>query len=232
MNKKPRLLDLFCGAGGASVGYNRAGFEVVGVDIKPQPRYPFEFHQADALEYPLEGFDCYHASPPCQRYCDNNISRDTDHPDLIEPTRQRLIATGQVFVMENVQLAPLNAGLMLCGTMFGLRVIRHRYFEFNPGMPPPFPPYTCNHWGKTSTGEFAAVYGRGGKGRRYIDFDEDGKLVRKRIGRAPGPTGRELFLFQCDCMGIDWMKTTKELTESIPPAYTEFIGKYLKNSIG
>jgi len=128
---RPKLLDLFCGAGGASMGYHRAGFDVVGVDIKPQPHYPFEFHQADALTYPLDGFDAYHASPPCQHFSMMmNITKSKEkHPDLIAPTRNRLKSTGKLYVIENVYKAPLQGHLMLCGTMFGLGIIRHRYFE-------------------------------------------------------------------------------------------------------
>lgn len=208
---KPRLLDLFCGAGGASMGYYRAGFEVVGVDIKPQPHYPFEFHQADALEYPLEGFDVYHASPPCQAYADYNMKgkRDTKHPRLIEPIRERI--RHSIYVIENIHKAPLNAHILLCGTMFNLRVIRHRYFE-SPCLPL-LPVPSCNHWGKVSTGEFVGVYARGGHGPRH------GKGIREPSPRPAQVTPQE-------AMGINWMKG-RELMEAIPPAYTEFIGKYL-----
>ena len=128
-----RLLDLFCGAGGAAMGYHRAGFEVVGVDIEPQPNYPFEFHQADAMEYPLEGFDVIHASPPCQAYSRMRHLpwlRDNDYPRLIEPIRERLEASGVLWVIENVMDAHLPAG-WLCGSMFGLPFYRHRAFESN-----------------------------------------------------------------------------------------------------
>jgi DNA (cytosine-5)-methyltransferase 1 len=129
MGDKPRLLDLFCGAGGAAMGYARAGFEVVGVDIEPQPRYPFEFHQADALTFPLAGFDAVHASPPCQHYA--NVTRWTgnqaDHADLVAAVRSRL--AGRVYVIENVIGAPLVGPVLLCGSMFGLRIRRHRLFE-------------------------------------------------------------------------------------------------------
>ena len=126
-----KLLDLFCGAGGASMGYHRAGFEVEGVDIKPQPHYPFKFYQADALEFPLEGYDAYHASPPCQRYTlmQNIVKSEQEHPDLIAPIRERFVEVGKPYVIENVYKAPLNGHLRLCGTMFGLRIIRHRFFE-------------------------------------------------------------------------------------------------------
>ena len=116
----PRLLDLFCGAGGAGMGYHRAGFEVVGVDIKPQPRYPFEFHQADALTFVAEygdRFDAVHASPPCQRFSDlakRNGNAD-EWPDLIEPLRPILRMIGRPYVIENVEGAPLRDPAMLCG---------------------------------------------------------------------------------------------------------------------
>jgi DNA (cytosine-5)-methyltransferase 1 len=100
---KPRLLDLFCGAGGCSVGYHRAGFEVVGVDINPQPNYPYEFHQADAMTYPLDGFDAIHASPPCQAHSAMSVMWNArEHPDLVAATRARLVATGLPYVIENV----------------------------------------------------------------------------------------------------------------------------------
>jgi site-specific DNA-cytosine methylase len=130
---KPRLLDLFCGAGGAGMGYHRAGFEVVGVDIAPQPHYPFEFHQGDALEYLAahgHEFDAIHASPPCQRY--SSIQRITKNkhkwPDLVDPVRQLLIKSGKPYVIENVQGAPLRVDAFMCGSMFGLGMIRHRIF--------------------------------------------------------------------------------------------------------
>ena len=131
MERKPRLLDLFCGAGGAAMGYHRAGFEVVGVDIKPQPHFPFEFHQVDALTYTLDGFDAYHASPPCQRYsCAVNLHNNRDsHPDLIDIVRNILLKTGKHYVIENVPGSPLINPTQLCGSAFGLRVRRHRLFE-------------------------------------------------------------------------------------------------------
>jgi SAM-dependent methyltransferase len=126
-----RILDLFCGAGGAAVGYARAGFEVVGVDLHPQPNYPFEFHQADALEFPLDGFDAIHASPPCQHYAPVTRWRGTpdNHPDLLDATRDRLHAAGVPWVIENVPGAPMNPDFVLCGSMFGLPLRRHRLFQ-------------------------------------------------------------------------------------------------------
>ena len=137
---RPRLLDLFCGAGGAAMGYHRAGFDVVGVDINPQPHYPFEFHQEDALTYPFDGFDAIHASPPCQAYSTMSACRPglaSEYPELIETMRDVLFHSNLPWVMENVVGAPLagaddlfgNYGMTLCGRMFGLMLYRHRRFE-------------------------------------------------------------------------------------------------------
>lgn len=144
---KPRILDLFSCAGGAGMGYHRAGFEVVGVDIRPQPNYPFEFHQADAMTYPLDGFDAIHASPPCQAYA--NVTRwrgdQSTHPDLLQPTVDRLRASGVPWVVENVPGAPMDPDLVLCGSMFGLRVRRHRWFLTSWGAFALVP--SCDHRG-------------------------------------------------------------------------------------
>jgi DNA (cytosine-5)-methyltransferase 1 len=213
--RKFKLLDLFCGAGGASMGYSRAGFEVEGVDIKLQPHYPFKFYRADALEFPLEGYDAYHASPPCQAYVDYNRKgeRPTNHPRLIEPIRERLVATGKPYVIENIYKAPLKAHILLCGSMFDLGVRRHRFFEAPclPLLPVP----SCNHSKRVSTGELIGVYARGGHGPRH------GKGVREPAPRPAQITAEK-------AMGIDWM-TKYELTQAIPPAYTEYIGLYLLN---
>jgi hypothetical protein len=130
VTRRPRLLDLFCGAGGAGMGYHRAGFTVVGVDIQPQPNYPFEFHQADALDCPLDGYDAIHASPPCQAYAPVTgwRGRHDTHPDLIVPVRARLDDAGVPWVIENVPEAPVRPDFLLCGSQFGLRVRRHRAF--------------------------------------------------------------------------------------------------------
>jgi len=134
---RPRLLDLFCGAGGAAVGYHRAGFDVVGVDVEPQPRYPFTFVQADALTFPLEGFDAIHASPVCLTFARVTAWRGDrgDHPDTLAPTLARLARVAVPWIVENVEEAGLRADFLLCGSQFGLRdssgraIKRHRHFQ-------------------------------------------------------------------------------------------------------
>lgn len=187
------------------MGYHRAGFtEIVGVDIKPQPRYPFTFVQGDALDYLREHgreFDAIHASPPCQRYMQSGMMRK-DHPDLLPATRAALIATGKHFVIENVPGAPIYPSFTLCGSMFGLGVRRHRHFE----VPSAFAlaPATCDH-SRPITGVYGNPHGKRGAWRGMLPSDE-------------ATWSREL--------GIDWM-TVRELSQAIPPAYTEFIGKQL-----
>lgn len=123
---KPRLLDLFCGAGGAGMGYHQAGFDVVGVDINPQPDYPFEFHQADAMEFPLDGFDAIHASPPCQVFTALKTMHNAgEHFDLLTPMRARLKEWGGPYVIENVPGAPMQDHVTLCGSSFGLGVKKY-----------------------------------------------------------------------------------------------------------
>jgi DNA (cytosine-5)-methyltransferase 1 len=218
---KPRLLDLFCGAGGAAMGYHRAGFEVVGVDIEPQPNYPFGFTQADALLYveqsmhdepgsvPCRGFDAIHASPPCQAYSAGARMRNgyaKEHPRLIEPIRELLIETGLPYVIENVPEAPLLNPVKLCGSHFGLDVRRHRGFEANFPLLVP----TCTHLYQRVV---VGVYG---------DHPED-SVIRKG---HPAIRARSVGHAQ-EAMGIDWMETWNELKEAIPPAYTEHIGHFL-----
>lgn len=214
-SNRPRLLDLFCGAGGAAMGYYRAGFDVVGVDINPMPRYPFEFHQADALEYcAAHGaeFDAIHASPPCQGYSvTKSIHGKTDHPLLIDATRELLMQTCKPYVIENVEGAPLLNPLMLCGTMFNLRVRRHRLFEMSD--PIYFPPFTCNHWGKT-LGNSARI-----KNRRVVQSFALADFITVSGHDFSAKDARI-------AMGIDWMSAA-QLAQAIPPAYTEFIGKHL-----
>lgn len=212
---KPRLLDLFCGAGGASFGYYLAGFEVEGVDIKPQPHYPFKFYQADALEFPLEGYDAYHASPPCQSYSIfnfvpsvNAVHKDT--PQLIEIVRDRLDGEGRPYVIENVPLSPLVNFIELSGFMFDLKIIRRRWFELS-GFDVLLLPHPKKERGKL-------------RDKGYIPYHHGQSVKRgklKNIWTKPNIS---------QAMGIDWM-TVKELTQAIPPAYTEYVGKYLLTSL-
>lgn len=205
---RPRLLDLFCCGGGAAMGYHRAGFEVVGVDIEPQPKYPFEFHRADALTFPLDGFDAYHASPPCQRFSQVSVCRpglSEKYPDLVGPIRERLAATGKPYVIENVPGAPLLNPTMLCGQMFGLDLFRHRMFESNVELP-----FMLHSHSKVGTTAGASPERGGWK---------PGRIISVAGNCAPIAEARR-------AMGIDWLNAP-ELAEAVPPAYTEFIGKYL-----
>ncbi len=208
---KPRLLDLFCGAGGAAVGYYNAGFDVVGVDNRSQPRYPFEFIQADALRYLLtpRNVHAIHASPPCQFFSvatpDN--SRYTEHIDLITPIRPLLEATGLPYVIENVEGArkAMCDPVMICGSSLGLKVRRHRLFETNwPLMVPP-----CAHG---QQGVPVGVYG-------------EGSSKSQKRGKKADNEAEVL-----DVMGMPWADR-KTATQAIPPAYTELIGHQLMQHI-
>lgn len=199
---RPRLLDLFCGAGGAAMGYHRAGFDVVGVDNRPQPNYPFEFRQADALyvaqwaNVARHQWDAIHASPPCQFRSRATAWRGdrSAHPDLITPLRPLLETTGLPYVIETVQegRAWLRNPTMLCGTHVGIDVQRHRYFEAN--WPLSILSLGCWH-----------------NGQRSFEHKQE---------RA-----------YADAMGCDWM-TVKESRQAIPPAYTELIGHQLLAHVG
>ena len=206
-----KLLDLYCKAGGASKGYQLAGFEVVGVDIKKQKRYPFEFIQADCLELMkdiefLKSFDVIAASPPCQthsitQHLRNAQGRSTDKVDLIPQTREALIASGKPYVIENVPGAPLIEPIQMCGSYFGLKVRRHRRFESNL----PLVGSPCKH---KEQGKPVGVYGS------MRDEIPKGGHTAKTIEEAR------------EAMGIDWM-IWGELVEAIPPIYTQEIGKQL-----
>lgn len=213
MKARPRLLDLFCGAGGAAMGYHRAGFDVVGVDIHPQPHYPFEFHQGDALTlaYDFGRFDAVHASPPCQRWSDLARRNGNGHewPDLIAPTRALLTAWGIPWIIENVEGAPLDNPTMLCGTVFpGLRVLRHRLFESSM-------PITAR-----AHRAHPLVFTHDKRKAHYGRLNQDTAFVQVTGG------GNATVANKRDAMGIDWM-TGAELNEAIPPAYTEWIGAQL-----
>jgi DNA (cytosine-5)-methyltransferase 1 len=223
---RPRLLDLFCGAGGAGKGYADAGFEVVGVDITYQPNYPFEFIEADALTY-LEhawvgaNFEAVHASPPCQaRSAGRHMPRTGEHEDLIPETRRLLEHHDLPYVIENVIGAALVGPTMVCGTSLGLgadghHLARHRLFETNWPMPLfTVPPCCCG--GRPVLG----IYGDRAKTSR-------GASLAERSSRWSRP---ESLAVGGEAMGIDWM-TWRELREAIPPAYTELIGHQLMQHI-
>jgi DNA (cytosine-5)-methyltransferase 1 len=224
---KLRLLDLFCGAGGCSEGYQRAGFSPYGIDNDPKPlrHYPFPFLQMDALEaidrllagegltfsngetLYLEDFVAIHASPPCQEYSrTKSLHPHFSYPDLLADVRTRLISTGQNWLIENVIGAPFQHWIMLCGMMFGLRTYRHRRFETSFLMMQPEHP---KHIEK--------VLNRG------YDPDWGGFFCVTGGGNAPVAVMKK-------AIGIDWM-TRKEFTQAIPPAYTEYIGGFLMEAV-
>ena len=206
---KPKLLDLFAGAGGAGKGYMDAGFDVTGIDIEAQPDYPGTFIQSDALAYLAahgHEYDAIHASPPCQ--ASSALSKGTNkgkyYLNLIPATRALLALQNKPTIIENVQGSDLRRDYTLCGEMFGLGVIRHRYFEVSG-----FTPITLSHkphrgrvagWrhGEWFDGPYFAVYGEGGGKGTVAQWQE--------------------------AMGIDWTANRKSIAEAIPPAYTRFIG--------
>ncbi|MEV6720813.1 SAM-dependent methyltransferase [Streptomyces xanthochromogenes] len=205
MTTRPRILDLYCCQGGAAKGYNDAGMEVTGVDINPQPRYPYRFIQADAIDYVREhgaDFDFIHASPPCQLDTDCQRLRGNTHPDLIGPTRQALNATGRPWIIENVRGAvpKLRTPVLLCGAMFGLQTYRHRYFEASGAfhlVQPRHPRHTAPQ----------AKMGRPVPPGHYGQY----------IGNFSGvPQARTV-------MDVPWMNRDG-IRECIPPAYTQHIG--------
>jgi len=206
--KRPALLDLFAGGGGAGMGYYLAGFRVVGIDIVSQPHFPFEFYQADALTYPLDGFDAYHASPPCQ---DSSMASQQwraagkVYPRLIAATRDLLISTGKPFVIENVPGSPLLNPTKLNGAFFGMRIRRTRLFETSFEMPLILLP-------KEERSGF----------RMGRPVTEDSIITP--VGHFSG------CAIARKRMEINWM-TQGELAQAIPPAYTEFIGKYLLEAL-
>ncbi len=222
---RPRLLDLFCKAGGATKGYQRAGFYVVGVDIEPQPHYcGDEFIQADAMTFPLEGFDAIHASPPCQAYSIGAArwrnSGEREYPDLLGPTRSCLVGASVPYVIENVEGARkrMCSPMRLCGQSFGIGVVRHRLFETN---------WLClapvhSPCAGAVTRDLVSVTEHGPPGRYYRAVTVAGHGGNSKSFKLS--TWRE-------AMGIDWM-TRDELTQAIPPAYTEYIGKQLMAALG
>lgn len=205
---RPRLLDLFSGAGGSAVGYHRAGFDVVGVDIIDHPDYPFRLIIGDALEADLDGYDVVHASPPCQAYTTMSNRARGNHSDLLEPVQAKLRAWGGVYVIENVPGARsrMREPLLLHGGMFGLGVHRPRLFETNTPVMVYKAPAVQNPIG---------VYGN----------HHDGRLLFDRADGSAQRAASSLEQAQA-AMGIDWMGWD-DLREAIPPAYTEYIGAQL-----
>lgn len=229
----PRLLDLFCCAGGAGVGYERAGFAVYAVDLDPQPNNPHPFHQGDALDLlrrliagesidfthrdgtvewlKLTDFVAIHASPPCQGYTALAAVHGNEWPKLYEPVKGLLELTGLPYVIENVQGSPVRRDMTLCGEMFGLAVIRHRYFELGRWTAPA--PAHRPHRGRVAgmrhgewfTGPYFAVYGEGGGKGSVAQWQQ--------------------------AMGIDWTDVRREIAEAIPPAYTQYIGKQMLDAL-
>lgn len=211
---KPLLLDLFCGAGGAGWGYAQAGFRVVGVDNRPQKHYPFQFIQYDALAFlRLYGkrFDAIHASPPCQPHSKLKAFAGEDKLDLIPQVRELLQAANLPYVIENVVGAPLDA-IMLCGTFFGLKVYRHRLFESNKLL---LAPSHAPHRDKTPR----AGWGVSPKG--FISIAGNG-------GAKGIPAGYTALSYGLMAMGVTTRMTRHELSQAIPPAFTEFLGNQLR----
>jgi DNA (cytosine-5)-methyltransferase 1 len=203
------------------MGYARAGFEVVGVDIEPQPKYPFEFHRADALTFPLAGFDVIHASPPCQGYSNTRFIQHKRKPVydlLLGPTRERLMASGVPWVLENVPQAPMLHGLELCGTTLGVGVRRHRLFDSSHFL---FAAGRCRH----RTGDLGVYAGKvtllGSHATAYIAGSGRTHYRPKTLTLRDGQAA----------MGIDWMRMD-EMCEAIPPAYSEWIGRQLMSVLG
>jgi DNA (cytosine-5)-methyltransferase 1 len=224
---RPLLIDLFCCAGGAGMGYHRAGFDVLGVDISPQPNYPFRFEQADALEWlrweftlPLnERAAVYHASPPCQRHSAiTSVSGDpSSHPDLIGSVRDFLVALGRPYIIENVPRAPLRDPVLMCGAAMGLRhgpyvLRRHRLFESNVALTSP----GCGC--RRGDGITMGVYG-------------GGNSTKPRATKTGGRPYKGTVEERKAIMGMPWVGGLHEINEAIPPAYTEYLGKQLLSHV-
>ena len=212
---RPRLLDLFCCEGGAGEGYRLSGFDVTGVDIVARDYHPGQFVEADALAYLREHgheYDAVHASPPCQRYTNGGnsarVREQAERPDLVGPVRELLVELGRPWAIENVPGAPLRRDVLLCGSMFGLSVRRHRVFELGGGavLAEMLPP--CDH-----SQPVAGVYGH----------------PHGKAGAWPGMLPSTVAQWR-ESMGMPWA-SAKGLAEAIPPAYTEIIGRALMRAV-
>lgn len=207
---RPKLLDLFCCEGGATAGFQRAGFHVTGVDLESHPNYPGDdFHQGDAIKFLLDHgrkFDAIAGSPPCHRHSTlNAYNKITTYPNLIGPTRVAMRLTGRPTVIENVPGAPLKSPLILCGPMFGLNLYRHRLFETR-GFDPVAPVHPKHRWLCVRNGYLPT------EDRPFMSI-HGGKHSRAWRERA----AQEL--------GIPWATSVRSVCEAIPPAYTEHIGR-------
>ncbi len=226
-----RVLDLFCGAGGAAMGLHCAwpDAEITGVDNRLQPHYPFHFVLADAMTFPLDGYDFIWASPPCQEYSPTRHLRNANadklgyklniRPKLINSVREKLQENGKPYVIENVPQSTMPSAIYLCGSMFGLPIRRHRWFEASQML---FIRGACRH-----TDGFYNVIGA--KVRGYGDYASKTRVYRDCKGsyrRGEGFPGKAIG---CEAMGIDWM-TVAEMSEAIPPAYATFIAKQIRTT--
>jgi len=203
-----KILDLYCGAGGAATGLKNAGLtDITGIDKEDQPDYPFNFIKGDVLELTtefLQKFDFIWASPPCQLYSFGSIKHircGKVYPDLVDPTRQLLLKSRKPWVIENVPRAPIRRDLMLCGEMFKIRVIRHRHFEIE-GFKVPQPKH-IKHAGTVKEKYYITCAGHGGNG------------------------SNKLSVWQ-DAMEIHWTKNKHSIAEAVPPKYSEYIGSWFK----
>lgn len=218
---RPLALDLYCGAGGVSYGLRKAGFRVIGIDLEKQPNYRFPFIRADIKNIDFRSFDFIWASPPCQHHTDlKHAPNAKAHEDLIPLTREKLIASGCPYVIENVEGAPLNNPIVLCGSQFGMGVWsgqnhyqlrRHRLFECNFPVEQP----ECNH--------YAPVIGIYGGHVRCRSARHGGRQTRDFIDQNKPGLAKE-------AMGIDWM-TMNEMSQAIPPSFSKYIGEFARDYI-
>lgn len=211
MREIRRILDLYCGAGGCSVGYHRAfpDAEIVGVDLVRKHDYPFEFVIGNADTYPLDGFDLIHASPPCKLFTSLGSLAPpalfSPHTDHLTPTIERFAGLAVPWVIENVPGAPMPDGAVtLCGSSFGLPVRRHRLFASNMDLGPP---PACDH---ETQGPAVGVYGHAGASTRH-----------NKVGGAEA----------AEALGVDWTVVQDSLSQMIPPAYTEWVGRRIAEAL-